>query len=109
MKSATLLLLFLPAFTLLLGSFTRVPFPPSERSLTVKVMTESGNPVYYAKVGYSVCESLSCLGGKHDFRTDRNGEAVITWSTDCSICIIYVDGKAYKGKYKEDGIYTFAR
>lgn len=74
--------------------------------MNIYVKTANGSPANYAKVGYAVCESFSCIGGQ-DFRTDKNGYVRLEWSTNCNICIIYINGKAHKGTYNEDGYYSF--
>lgn len=75
--------------------------------MDIHVNDSNGNPVNYAKIGFDVCESLTCLGGKSDLRTDKEGFVRLEWTHNCQICIIYVNGKAHKGTYKEDNSYSF--
>ena len=101
--------LILSAVTFFCSFFTPNPVKSVSKthSMEIYVKTKSGNPVNYAKVGYSVCESFSCLGGKSDLRTDKNGYVRLEWEVDCSICKIFINGKSNEDDYKEGGSYTF--
>jgi hypothetical protein len=75
-------------------------------TIHVYVKNSYGSPYNYARVNYDVCSTLSCAGSGNDVRTDKNGYAQIKWTTNCKICIIYVNGKAHKGTYNDGGTYT---
>ena len=83
--------------------------PDSKNSCTVKVTYSSGSGQSGVRVVGSVCGGISCSGNTSAVYTDSDGYATIEWSEGCKLCYIYIDGKSYKGHYKDGEIYTFTK
>lgn len=81
----------------------------SKNSCIVKVNYSSGSPASGVKVGYEVGGGISCIGGGTAGYSDPNGQVVVEWSEGCKCTYIYIDGKAYKGEYKNGGSYQFTK
>ncbi len=110
MKKNSFLLLFVSASLFLISSFiTKRSENIAGGTIHVYVKDANGNPSNYARVRYSVCNSLACVGSGSDVRTDKSGYVKLSWTSDCDICTIYVNGKAHeKNKYKNGETYTFS-
>ena len=75
-------------------------------ALNVKVIGGSGNGVK-VKIGGQVAGLLGghVTGGY----TDSNGHGVLEWSSRSSLSVIYINGKANKGKFSSGGTYIFKK
>lgn len=85
------------------------PSPQSKNSCTVKVTYSSGSGASGVRVVGDVCGGISCSGNTSAVYTDSDGYATIEWSEGCKLCYIYIDGKSYKGNYKDGGSYSFTK
>lgn len=73
-------------------------------ALTVIVTYNSGQ----SASGKKVSGSVSLGGMVSEQRTDSNGKAVLTWSSDRSLDKIFVDGKGYSGPFKSGSTEHFS-
>lgn len=75
---------------------------PLSGSLTVKVYKRDGSKTW----PYSGCK-VSHNRDYETVRTDSDGVAKLSWSSNDAPSAIYVDGKKYEGSYSDGGSYTF--
>ena len=83
-----------------LSSFTKVTNMNSEKSCTVIIKYQNGDPAE----SITVTASYSS-GGQHDFKT--NGSGVVTLTRDMhDIKALYIKGNKYEVSYRDGGSYT---
>ncbi len=81
-------------------SFTKVTNVTSEKSCTVTIKYQNGDP---AK-SITVTASYSS-GGQHDFKTNGSGVVTLTWDMH-DIKALYIKGNKYEVSYRDGGSYT---
>lgn len=83
-----------------LSSFTKVTNMNSEKSCTVTIKYQNGDPAE----SITVTASYSS-GGQHDFKTNSSGVVTLTWESSY-IKALYIKGNKYEVDYSDGKSYT---
>ena len=87
---------------LALSSFTKVTNMNSEKSCTVAIKYQNGDPAE----SITVTASYSGIaGGQHDFKTNSSGVVTLTWDSN-EIKALYIKGNKYEVSYSNGKSYT---
>jgi len=72
--------------------------------INIKVVGSQGRGI---KVKFSA--SVSSGGMINGGYTNHDGHAILEWKSNNLLNVIYIDGKAYKGKYRSGETYAFKK
>jgi len=72
--------------------------------INIKVVGNQGKGIK-ARISASVVSGGMISGGY----TNRDGHGVLEWKSNNLLNVIYINGKAYKGKYRSGETYIFKK
>ena len=96
------LLALMMTVVLAFSSFTKVTNVTSEKSCTVTIKYQNGDPAESVTVTASYS---GIAGGQHDFETNSSGVVTLTWDMH-DIKALYIKGNKYEVSYSDGKSYT---